>query len=98
MAGVGVGDGGGDGHDDGGGGAVSGDIGDEDAPLVVGEWVEVVVIAAGAGGGNGLVVGGDVDAGDGGEGGGGRDFWISPTALSSRSRERAGRRRRASGG
>ena len=45
---MGVGDGVGDGHEDCGGGAVAGDVGDEDAPLAVGEWEEVVVIAAGA--------------------------------------------------
>ena len=65
VGGVGMGDGVGDGHEDGGGGSVAGDVGEEDAGLVVGEREEVVIIATGAAGG--LVMDGDFNVFEVGE-------------------------------
>ena len=65
RAGVAVGDGVGDGHHDGGGRAVAADVGDEEAPAVIGQGEEVVVVAAGPA--RGLVGGGEAEVRDGGD-------------------------------
>ena len=61
----GAGDGVRDRHEDGGGSAVPGDVGDEESPAAVGEFEDVVVVAAGVGGG--LVSSGEFEPRDLGE-------------------------------
>lgn len=65
AAGEGTGQGVGNGHENGGGGAVPGDVCDEEPPAAVGEPEDVVVVAAGMRGG--LVSSGEFEAWDIGE-------------------------------
>jgi hypothetical protein len=51
-----------DGHHDGRRSAMAADVGDENAPFVIGQGEEVVIVAAGAGGG--AIVSGEVQGGD----------------------------------